>query len=132
LLQLKHIDEALQKREAVDQLYREKLSNIKGIKIVDKVDGIESNYSYFPILIEEEYPLRRDELYRKLKSENIFARRYFHPLISDAEPYKQYPSSEKNNLKVAKSIADKVLCLPLFPNLDDRSIQRIINCIKEN
>lgn len=132
LLQLKNIDDVLQKREAVDQLYRKKLNGITGVKVVDKVDGLESNYSYFPILIEEDYPLSRDELYAKLKSESIFARRYFYPLISDAEPFKKYPSSEINNLKVAKSIADKVLCLPLFPHLDDRSIQRIINCIKEN
>jgi len=132
LVQLKYVDEALQNREAVDQSYRKKLSNIKGINIVDKVDGLKSNYSYFPILIEEDYPLNRDELYQKLKAESIFTRRYFYPLISDADPFKKYPSSEVSNLKVAKNIADKILCLPLFPNLDDRSIQRIINCIKEN
>lgn len=132
LLQLKHVDEGLQKRQVVDLFYRKKLSDIKGIAVVEKVDGLQSNYSYFPILIEDDYPLTRDELYQKLKNENIFARRYFYPLISNTEPFKSYSSSEARNLTVATSIADKVLCLPLFPNLDDRSIQRIVDCIKEN
>lgn len=132
LLQLKHVDEALHKRQVVDLFYRKKLSDIKGITVVEKVDGLQSNYSYFPILIENEYTLSRDELYQKLKSENIFARRYFYPLISDAAPFKNLPSAKASSLKVAKNISDKVLCLPLFPNLDDRSIQRIVDCIKEN
>ena len=132
LLQLKHVDEALQKRQVVDLYYRKKLSDIKGITVVEKVDGLKSNYSYFPILVEDQYSLSRDELYQKLKSENIFARRYFYPLISDAAPFKNLPSAKGSSLKVAKNISDKVLCLPLFPNLDDRSIQRIVDCIKEN
>ena len=132
LLQLKNIDDVLQKREAVDQLYRKKLNGITGVKVVDKVNGLESNYSYFPILIEEDYPLSRDELYAKLKTENIFARRYFYPLISDAEPFKKYPSSEINNLKVAKSIAKKVLCLPIYPQLDENTIDRICNILRED
>lgn len=132
LLQLKYVDEAMQKRETIDQFYRKKLKNIKGINIVDKIDGLTSNYSYFPILIEGDYALSRDELYQKLKAENIFARRYFYPIISAAEPFKKYSSAEVNNLKVAQEVSNKVLCLPLFPNLDDRSIQRIIDCIKEN
>ena len=132
LLQLKHVDEALHKRQVVDLYYRKKLSDIKGITVVEKVDGLQSNYSYFPILIENEYTLSRDELYQKLKSENIFARRYFYPLITAAEPFKVYSSAEVNNLKVAQEVSNKVLCLPLFPDLDTRSIQRIVDCIKEN
>ncbi|MFT5592932.1 MAG: dTDP-4-amino-4,6-dideoxygalactose transaminase [Oceanicoccus sp.] len=132
LLQLKHVDEALLKRKIIDELYREKLIGIKGLTVVDKVEGLECNYSYFPILIEDDYQLSRDELNEKLKSENIFARRYFYPLISDAEPFKEYSSADTNNLKVSNNIADKVLCLPLYPSLEERSIQRIIDCIKEN
>jgi dTDP-4-amino-4,6-dideoxygalactose transaminase len=129
LLQLKHVDEALQKRKAVDQLYRKKLNGIKGLKIVDKIDVLKSNYSYFPVLIEEDYPLSRDELYQKLKTESIFARRYFYPLISDAVPFKKYPSSEVSNLKVAQEITSKILCLPIFPHLGKNAIDRICNVI---
>jgi dTDP-4-amino-4,6-dideoxygalactose transaminase len=132
LLQLKKIDAALQNRRTVDTFYRTALSDVKGITAVDKVDGLKSNYSYFPILIEDDYPLSRDELYLKLKNEDIFARRYFYPLISNTKPFKNYSSSKASNLTVATSIADKVLCLPLFPNLETRSVQRIIDCIKEN
>lgn len=132
LLQLKYVNEALQKRKVVDELYREKLSAIKGLTVVAKTEGIVSNYSYFPILVEDNYPLSRDELYAKLKLENVFARRYFYPLISDAESFKKYSSFEVDDLKVAKDIATKVLCLPLYSSLDIYSIQRIVDCIKGN
>lgn len=131
LLQLKHVDEALQKRKLVDELYREKLSGINGLTIVDKIEGLESNYSYFPILIEDDYPLSRDWLYEKLKSESIFARRYFYPLITDAELFKEFASAEPNNLKISKNIAGKVLCLPMYPQLDKSDLDRICNILRE-
>lgn len=132
LLQLNHIDAELQKRKSVDELYREKLSGIEGITLVEKVAGLESNYSYFPILVEDSYPLTRDELCEKLKSEEIYARRYFYPLISDSAPFKSYSSSSTFSLKEAKAISNQVLCLPLFPGLSCDSLQCIVDSIKEN
>lgn len=130
LLQLKHVDEALLQRKLVDELYREKISGIKGITVVDKVEALESNYSYFPILIENDYSLSRDELYEKLKSENIFARRYFYPLISDAIPFKKYSSSDLSDFKNARNIADRILCLPIYPNLSMKMIEEVVELIK--
>lgn len=132
LLQLKHVDEALQKRQVVDLYYSKKLSDIKGITVVEKVDGLQSNYSYFPILIEDDYALSRDELYAKLKIENVFARRYFYPLITAAKPFKNYSYSEERSLIVAKNIANKVLCLPIYPQLNEEIIDRICNVLREN
>jgi len=131
LLQLKHVDEALQKRKLIDELYREKLSGVKGLTVVDKVEGLKSNYSYFPILIENEYPLSRDELYEKLKTEHIFARRYFYPLIPDSDPYIRFKSSLLGDLLNAKSISDKVLCLPIYPDLKTKEIEIIVRAIYE-
>jgi dTDP-4-amino-4,6-dideoxygalactose transaminase len=129
LLQLKYIDSALQKREAVDGLYRTKLNNIKGLRIVDKVGGLESNYSYFPILIENDYSLSRDELYEKLKEEGIFARRYFYPLISEAAPFKSSGISNASGLTVAKIIAGQVLCLPIYPEMNVEDLIVVCNSI---
>ncbi|MFY0699754.1 MAG: DegT/DnrJ/EryC1/StrS family aminotransferase [Bermanella sp.] len=131
LLQLKYVDEALHKRMLIDEIYREKLCGVKGLSIVDKVDGLESNYSYFPILIENEYPLSRDELYEKLKTENIFARRYFYPLITDSNPYLKFKSSLLGDLLNAKAISDKVLCLPIYPDLKTKEIEMIVKAIYE-
>lgn len=130
LVQLSHIDQALADRKKIDDLYRKKLKEVKGIKIVEINDQVISNYSYFPILVQEDYPLTRDELYEKLKNNNIFARRYFYPLISDFTFYKELSSSEISNLKAAKAASEKVICLPIYPSLDKKKVCFISSTIK--
>lgn len=131
LVQLKHIDIAMKQREAVDALYRKELNEISGITIYQHNKNANSNYSYFPILVEEGYPLTRDELYEKLKSHNILSRKYFYPLISNMPMYRGLSSASPNYLPHANEIADKVLCLPIFNELNPREQQEIINIIKD-
>ena len=125
VLQLKHIDHALARRKEVDALYRELLEDIKGIHCVQNVQQAVSNYSYFPILVEADYPLGRDALYQKLKDQGIFARRYFYPLISEFPMYRGMASAHRENLPVATAAAQKVLCLPIYPALTKQDIQNI-------
>lgn len=132
LLQLKHIDQAIAQRKAVDDAYREALKDTKGIKIITDAEQTVRNYSYFPVLIEKNYPLTRDELYQKLKDNNIFSRRYFYPLISDFPMYRGMPSAKKNNLLSAGLVAEKVLCLPIYPSLSEEAIRKIISIIRVN
>ena len=76
----------------------------------------ESNYAYFPIFIDEkEYGISRDELYEKLKEHNIYGRRYFYPLISNFSTYRELDSAKTKNLPIANKIAEKVICLPVYP-----------------
>ena len=130
LLQLQHIDRAMIRRREIDSIYREQLKDIKGIRIIEESGQKVANYSYFPILIEADYPLDRDSLYEKLKEGNIFARRYFYPLISEFPMYRGMPSAQRNNLPVANAVADKVLCLPIYPALDNDDLSRIIDALK--
>ena len=117
LLQLKHISKALQQRKTADCYYRNALKNITGIKLFEPVNLDNHNFSYFPILIEKEYPLTRDELYLFLKRNNIHARRYFYPLISDTTQYSA--TTNKKNLKNAKTTSEKILCLPIYPEIEN-------------
>jgi dTDP-4-amino-4,6-dideoxygalactose transaminase len=129
LLQLQHIDHVMNRRREIDQIYREQLKDIKGIRLVEEAGQKVANYSYFPILIEADYPLSRDELYHKLKESNIFSRRYFYPLISEFPMYRGLPSAQRNNLPVANAVAEKVLCLPIYPALNNNDLTRIIDAI---
>lgn len=129
LLQLQHIDHVIARRREIDRLYREKLSAVKGIRLVDQLDGVVSNYSYFPILVEPGYSLTRDELYEKLKFNNIYARRYFYPLISEFPMYRGMKSAESKNLPVASRVAQEVICLPIYPDLNERDFNEIIEII---
>jgi len=130
LLQIEHIDEALNRRKQVDAAYRRLLANVRGIKCVQDAEELVSNHSYFPILVNAEYALDRDGLYQKLKDHNIHPRRYFYPLISDFPMYRGLPSAQRENLPVAHDAANRVLCLPIYPNLSEENIERIVNLIK--
>ncbi len=130
LLQLQHIDKALERRQKIDTFYRRSLKNIPGIRLIGQQKNTTPNYSYFPILIEEDYPLSRDDLYQKLKDHKIYARRYFFPLISDFPMYRAMPSAQRSNLPVAASIADQVLCLPIYPALEQHDLERILELIR--
>ena len=132
LLQLKGIDEALQKRKAIDIKYREGFADIKGIHYVNDAGEQVANYSYFPILVQADYPLSRDDLYQKLKDNYIYARRYFYPLISDFPMYRGLPSAAQSNLPVAKKVASEVICLPIYPTLEAFDQEKIISLISGN
>ena len=127
LLQLKIIDEALAKRKVVDSIYRQCLVDIKDIVCPLGTDEKATNYAYFPILVQPDYPLTRDELYQKFRDNNVNVRRYFFPLISDFSMYRGLPSSAPANLPVAKKTAEQVICLPIYPDLVRKQIDFIIS-----
>lgn len=130
LLQLKHIDGALARRKEIDAAYRTQLAGVKGIHCLNDSGEAQSNYSYFPILVQADYPLSRDALYQKLKDHGIFARRYFYPLISEFPMYRSMPSAQRDNLPAAVDAANKVMCLPIYPNLQPQEQQRVIDIIQ--
>ncbi|RCW27025.1 DegT/DnrJ/EryC1/StrS aminotransferase family protein [Marinilabilia salmonicolor] len=132
LLQLKYIDNALARRKEIAETYREKLSAIKGIRFLNDLPSIKHAYSYFPVLIDEsEYGNSRDELYEHLKKQGIYARRYFYPLISNFPTYQGLPSAAPDNLPVANEVADKVICLPIYPDLEMSDVTRIVEILED-
>lgn len=130
LLNLKQVDAAIEKRRQVAVKYREALRNVPGIRFFDDMPDVRHNYSYFPIFINaSEYGMTRDELYFKMKEQNVFGRRYFYPLISSFSTYCGLPSATPENLPVATRMANEVICLPMHHSLSEEDIQRVINCI---
>jgi dTDP-4-amino-4,6-dideoxygalactose transaminase len=129
LLQLKHVKNWIKQRKTIDQFYRDNLAAVPGIRVINIAEQ-EANYAYFPILVGLEYSLSRDALYKKFKEVGIHVRRYFYPLISNLPPYQKLLSAHKINLPIANSVAEQVLCLPIYPDLHITEAQRIIDLIK--
>ena len=130
LLNLKQVDAAIEARHQVAVKYREALRSIEGISFFDDMPGVKHNYSYFPIFIDsEKYGMTRDELYFKMKEQNVLGRRYFYPLISTFSTYRGLTSSADSNLPIATQIANSVICLPMHHALCVGDIRRVINCI---
>lgn len=130
LLNLRQVDEAIEKRHQVAIKYRAALRNVKGIRFFDDMPGVRHNYSYFPIFIDaDEYGMTRDELYFKMKAQGILGRRYFYPLISNFSTYKGLPSAALENLSVATRIANEVICLPMHHELSAEDLSKILDLI---
>ncbi|MGZ0718275.1 DegT/DnrJ/EryC1/StrS family aminotransferase [Pseudomonas palleroniana] len=131
LLQLKYIDGIISSRGDIDSRYRCELEGVTGITVIEETGQKSANFSYFPILVESNYPLTRDELYQKLKDNNIFSRRYFYPLISEFPMYRGMLSASPENLPVATTMAQKVLCLPIYTGITVEQQMEIISLIKD-
>lgn len=132
LVQLQHIDGALAARRAIYQRYCELLNDIDGIEVFTAPDNVEWNHSYFPVMVNDAYPLCRDQLYDVLKAENIYSRRYFYPLISSFSMYRHLPSASPQNLPVAEGISQKILCLPIYPDLSEQDQDRVVAMIRQH
>lgn len=131
LLNLKKVDDAIVSRKRTAELYRNVLKDVEGIRFLSDVKNVKHNYSYFPIFVDEkDYGISRDALYEKLKSNNILARRYFYPLISDFPVYSSLKSAKPEYLPVAKKAAETVLCLPMHHDLTESDIRFIISIIR--
>lgn len=130
ILNLRQVEDAIEARHQVAIRYREALRNTDGITFMEDMPGVKHNYSYFPIFIDaDRYGTTRDELYFKMKNENVLGRRYFYPLISEFSTYRSLPSAAKDNLPNAYKMADSVICLPMHHALSDEDVERTISLI---
>jgi len=132
LLQLNHIDGALASRASIYQRYCEGLQGVAGIRWFDAAGRFDWNHAYYPVLVESDYPLTRDGLYDALKEEGIYSRRYFYPLISSFSMYRHLPSAAPQHLPAANAIAEKILCLPIYPDLSEADQLRVIEVIRRH
>ena len=127
LLNLKQVDTAIEARHQIAIKYRKVLRNVNGLHVMEDIPGVRHNYSYFPIFVDaEKYGMTRDELYFKMKEQNVFGRRYFYPLISEFSTYRGLDSARLDNLPVAHKIANSVICLPMYAGLSEDDIDRIL------
>jgi dTDP-4-amino-4,6-dideoxygalactose transaminase len=130
LLQLKYFDRVVKQHELLAKRYQTSLAAIDGISFLHQRPGIDYNYSYFPIFVDGRvYGRGRDSLYEHLKSYNYYCRRYFYPLISSFNAYKSLPGADPKNLPVATRMAEQVLCLPIYPDLDAGHVDNIVEII---
>ncbi|MGI6047347.1 MAG: DegT/DnrJ/EryC1/StrS family aminotransferase [Petrimonas sp.] len=132
LLQLKHVDSAINRRKKVAQIYRKELNDISSISFIEDLPNVKHNYSYFPIFVDEETcGITRDNLYFKLQESHIYGRRYFYPLISEFATYRGLSSAGKDNLPNAHKIANSVICLPIYDTLMKEEVLQICQLIKK-
>ena len=130
LLQLKHVGAAIERRRVIDHRYRELLRGVPGLRMLERAPDATANHGYFPVLVGPTFAMSRDELYQHLRDHGVVARRYFYPLISDFPMYRGLPSANPANLPAAREAASQVLCLPIFPAMQDEDVQRVADLVR--
>lgn len=130
LVQLDHFEEVRGLRAAIDRRYREALTEMEGIEPLAAFPGSVPSHAYFPVLVGDDFPMTRDSLFERLKGEGVYARRYFHPLLANLVPYRGLESAAPHNLPVANRAAERVICLPIYPELSETDQQRVLDAIR--
>lgn len=125
---LRHIDEEIEKRKNVYEMYKKRLHSVAGIRIWKEQADVKSNYAYFPIVVDG-YKYTRDEIFDRLKAAGIVARKYFYPLTNMFDCYKDFETAGDKNTPVAAYIADRVLTLPLYADLSEDIVNKICDII---
>ena len=126
LIQLKYLDHIIGKRKIIYEYYCRKIKKIKGVSMIEIPSYTNYNYSYAPIIFDNGH-LDRDRMYNQMQAKNIFCRKYWHPLITENDIYK---SSVTNDLSNAKRLSESILCLPIYPALNQSKVERIIETLE--
>jgi len=127
ILNLKYIERSIDHRKAVSDIYNSILDDVEGIKLVSSCENIKYNFAYFPIIVEDAYPLTRNELYSKLSEHNIITKKYFSPLVTEYSCYNKIYDS--NDTPIAKDVSRRVLTLPIYDTLDYQTANNIAEII---
>lgn len=128
---LGYMGNLIEKQKQIDATYRECLKDVPGIRFCPEVsdDNVQQNYSYVPVeLNKKEFGLSRDELYTRLKEYNVFARRYFYPLVCDFACYQKL--SVNGPLTIARKVSERILTLPTYYELSVDEVHRICEMIR--
>jgi len=128
LCNLENIDFSIKKRKKQYEYYNQAIKKIKGLRCLEKNIHATQSYTYFPVFVENDYFMTRNELYEYLKMNGIYTRKYFYPLTSDQVCF----GDEFRNvdLKCARKLSESVLVLPLYEELKLEVIEKIIRFLK--
>ena len=129
ILNLENLQDSIKKRKEIFTLYCQLLKDVKGIKLSKLNKNVEYNYSYFPIVITDEYGLNREELIEKLNSNGIYPRKYFYPITNEIACYR---GKYRGDTPIAHDVSQRVLTLPLYPDLEKSTVKKICKIIKDN
>lgn len=124
---LRHLDEEISKRRAVAERYWSHLADVRGVRVCEPAQGIESNYAYMPVVFDDTFGASRDEVFEALSKRDIHARKYFYPLTNDFDCYRGRKGFDSSATPVARFVASHVLTLPMYADLTLDDVDVICN-----
>lgn len=127
---LRHVEPERRRRAALREMYRLRLAELPGIRLQTLPPTVRDSQQYCVIRVDAaQAGCSRDQLHERLKRFNIVTRKYFHPLCSEYNCYRQLPTATPQNLPNAYRVASEVLCLPFYGTLQDSDVQHICDAL---
>ena len=113
-----HMDELVNRRRELMEIYREKLAGLKGVTFQEIPDDRQTSGNYFTIFIDQDEARHsRDEVYQHLKEHQIQAKKYFYPALHLQKVYQELGMPYKGKLPVTEKAANSGLALPMFSHM---------------
>ena len=126
LLNLDIFEGEREKRKGLRQRYREVLGGLDGVLLQEVSENITQSEQYLLVRIDQEKShLNRDEIKEKLAEKQIFARKYFYPICTDYEPYRNMPIISTRARPYAQVAKQQVLCLPFHSGVTEAHLDLI-------
>ena len=119
------LPDSVHRRNQLADRYKARLSGIPGIGFQKVHDANLSTFKDYAIVIDpDDFGMTRDELMKKLKSEGIQTKKYFHPLLHDMPVFKKY-HDVGNILPNSRKVADNVICLPMYSHMQEDTLEKV-------
>ena len=129
-LVLEMVENEQKRRQLIREIYEKRLGGIVGVTIVEMPQGVSNSQQYMVIRIDgKKCGVNRDQVYKYLRTHNVFARKYFYPLASDYPCYHHLPSAHDGSLQNAIIASQEVLCLPFYGALKDEQVVNICDLL---
>ena len=128
LCNLRHVEGEIAQRKVVAERYRERLEGISGVQLNPIQPDVAPNYAYFPVVFHEaEFGSTRNEVFDVLQRVDVYSRKYFYPLTNTFDCF--HGKYDVEQTPVARHIANRVLTLPIYADLELMLVDRICDVI---
>ena len=132
LTNLDYMDTVIEANRRNYHAYREALSGLQGVRVIEFDEARRNNYQYVIIEVGEDCPASRDQLIAALHAENVLARKYFWPGCHRMKPYRELYPHAGLVLTNTNAVAGRVIVLPTGTTIDDstaNTIGRIVRAL---
>ncbi|KQR00307.1 glutamine--scyllo-inositol aminotransferase [Arthrobacter sp. Leaf141] len=128
IVQLGRLPEILQRRRDIASRYVAGLAGLRGLRLVSDPPYGTTNYQSFWIEVLPSFATSREGLMEKLADAGISARRGI--MAAHRQPAYRWRDGGNASLQHTQRLNDRTLILPVFHDLSDEGLGRIISTIR--
>jgi dTDP-4-amino-4,6-dideoxygalactose transaminase len=130
LTNLEYIDQLIEKNKRNYSKYRDGVSDIIGLRLLEYDESERNNYQYVVFELTPDFPVPRDEIVRVLHAENVLVRKYFWPGCHNMMPYRAFYPHAGLLLPNTATVANRVIVLPTGGSISEEHIEAILQIFR--